>query len=134
MAFVEHVKGVARVRQHRTAAQGQVSQDHVMVGDDDVDLAHALACLVEGALLKVRTMAVGALAVIGSQLRPACVFQLFRPAVTVAVPFIAGEFFDHRGEQLLALLIHIDLEAFFLEQLGGGALRLTFLQQDIQLG
>ena len=134
VTFVEHIQGVARVRQYCTAAQRQVSQHHVMVGDNHINLAHAFPRFVEGALLKVRAMPVGTLTVIGGQLRPARVFQFFRPAVTVPIPFVAGQFLDHRGEQFLALLIDIDLEAFFLEQLRGGTLRLTFLQQDIQLG
>ncbi|MNG93870.1 hypothetical protein D3C79_528540 [compost metagenome] len=77
VAFVEHVHGVARVRQHRAAAQGQVGQDHVVVGDDHIDLAHAFAGLVEHALLEVRAMTAGALAMVGGQARPVLVFQGF---------------------------------------------------------
>ncbi|MNP47039.1 hypothetical protein D3C76_1410760 [compost metagenome] len=67
VAFVEHVQGVAGVGQHRAATQGQVSQDHVMVGHDHVDLAHAFARLVEHALLEVRAVAARALAMVGGQ-------------------------------------------------------------------
>ncbi len=134
VAFVEYVKGVARVRQYGTAAQGQVSQDHVVVGDDHVDLAHAFAGLVEGALAEVGAMAVGALAVVGGQARPVGIFQGGGPAVAVAVPFIAGELLDHAGEQLLADFINLDLEAFFFEQRSRGGLCMAFLQQYIELG
>jgi hypothetical protein len=134
VTFVEHINGVARIGKHRTAAQRQVSQHHVVVGDDHVDLAHAFAGLVEGALAEVRAMTVGALAVIGGQTRPVGVFQRIRPAVAVAVPFIAGKLFDHAGEQLLTGLIDLDLEAFFFEQLGGGGLRVAFLQEHVELG
>ncbi len=134
MAFVEHVDRVARIRQHRTAAQGQVGQDHVVVGDDDVDLAHAFAGLVEGALAEVRAVAVGALAMVGGQAGPVGVFQGGGPTVAVAVPFIAGQLLDHAGEQLLAGFIHLDLEAFFFEQLGRGGLGMAFLEQHVELG
>ena len=70
VAFVEHIEGVAWVGQYRTATQGKVSQYHIVVGDDDIYLAHAFARLVEGALAEVRAMAVGALAVVGGQARP----------------------------------------------------------------
>ncbi|MCY1513627.1 hypothetical protein D9M68_481360 [compost metagenome] len=134
MALVEHVEGVARVGQHRAAAEGQVGEHHVVVGDDHVDLGHAFARLVEGALLEVRAMAVGALAVVGGQARPVGVLQGFRPAVAVAVPAVAGELLDHLGEQLLALLVDVDAKPLVGEQLGGGALRLAFLQQAVELG
>jgi hypothetical protein len=134
MAFVEHIKGVARIGQHSAAAECQVGQHHVVVGDYHIDLAHALASLVERALLEVRTMAIGALAVVGCQLRPARVLKLFGPAVAVAIPFIAGELFHHGEEQLLALLVDVDPETFLLEQLRGGTLRLAFLQQHVELG
>ena len=134
MALVEHVDGLARVRQHGAAAQGQVGQDHVVVGDDHVDLGHALARLVEGALLEIRAVAVGALAVVGGQGAPDLVFQLLGPAVAVAVPAVAGELLDHLAVELLAVLVDVDAEAFFLEHLRGGALCLAFLQQHVQLG
>ena len=134
VALVEHIDGFARVGQYRAAAKRQIGQHHVVVGDDHVDLAHALARLVEGALLEIRAMTVGALAVVGGQLRPANVLQLLRPAIAVAIPFIAGELLDHRGEQLLALLVDVDAKAFFLEQLRGSALRGAVLQQVVELG
>ncbi len=125
---------VARIGQHRAAAQGQVGQDHVVVGDDHIDLAHAFAGLIEGALAEVRAMTVGALAVIGGQARPVGVFQGGGPAVAIAVPFIAGQFLDHAGKQLLTGLIDLDLEAFFFEQLRRGGLRVAFLEQHVELG
>ncbi|MNO67271.1 hypothetical protein D3C76_580740 [compost metagenome] len=134
MAFVEHVHGVARVGQHRAAAQGQVGQDHVMVGDNHIDLAHAFPGLVERALLEVRAVAVGALAVVGGQARPVLIFQGLGPAVAVAVPFVTGKLLDHAGEQLLAGFIDLDLEAFLFEQLCRRALGMTFLKEDVELG
>ena len=134
VAFVEYVERVARVRQHGAAAQGQVGEDHVVVGDDHVDLAHAFARFIEGALAEVGAMTVGALAVVGGQARPIGVFQGGGPAVAVAVPFIPGQFFDHAGKQLLADFIDFDLEAFFFEQGGRGSLRVAFLQQHVELG
>ena len=134
VAFVEHIEGVAWVGQYRTATQGKVSQYHIVVGDDDIHLAHAFARLVEGALAEVGAMAVGALAVVGGQARPVGVFQGGGPAVAVAVPFVAGQLLDHAGKQLLAGLIHLDLEAFFFEQGGGGGLGVAFLQQYVELG
>jgi hypothetical protein len=128
MTFVEHVEGVAWIGQDRTAAQREVSQDHVVVGDDDVDLSHAFARFIESALLKIRTMSVGALAVIGGQTRPVLIRQLLGPTVAVAVPFVAGKLLDHVSEELLTGLVDLDLEAFLLEQLGRGALRIAFLQ------
>ncbi|MND64306.1 hypothetical protein D3C80_556400 [compost metagenome] len=86
-----------------------------MVGNDDINLAHALTGLVESALAEIRTMTAGALAMVGGQARPVLVFQGLGPAVAVAVPTVAGELFDHAGEQLLARLVDLDLEAFFLE-------------------
>ncbi|MNJ62908.1 hypothetical protein D3C77_587650 [compost metagenome] len=91
-----------------------------MVGDDDIDLAHAFTRLVEGALAKVRAMAAGTLTMVSGQARPVLVFQGLGPAVTVAVPTVAGELLDHAGEQLLARLVDLDLEAFFFEQLSSG--------------
>ena len=79
------------------------------------DLGHALARLVEGALLEIRAVAVGALAVVGGQGAPDLVFQLLGPAVAVAVPAVAGELLDHLAVELLAVLIDVDAEAFFLE-------------------
>lgn len=105
-----------------------------MVGDNNVDLAHALPGLVEGALAEVGAMTVGALAVIGGQACPVGVFQGIGPAVAVAVPFIARQFLDHAGKQLLTDLIDFDLEAFFFEQRGSGGLRVAFLQQHVELG
>ncbi|MCY1173450.1 hypothetical protein D9M73_136100 [compost metagenome] len=105
-----------------------------MVSDDHVDLAHAFAGLVEGALAEVRAMTVGALAVVGGQARPVGVFKRGGPTVAVAVPLIAGEFFDHAGEQLLAGLVDLDLEAFFFEQLRSGSLRVAFLEQHVEFG
>ncbi len=110
MALVEHVEGLARIGQDGAAAQGQVSQDQVVVGDDHVDLGHPFARLVEGALLEVRAMSVGALAVIGGELRPMRVVDRLRPAVAVAVPAVAGQAFDHLVEQLAAGLVDIDVE------------------------
>ncbi len=105
-----------------------------MVGDDHVDLAHALTRLVERALTEVRAMAVGALAMVGGQARPVGVFQGGGPTVTVAIPFVTGQFLDHAGKQLLTGFIDLDLEAFFLEQLRRGGLCVAFLQQHVQLG
>ena len=128
MSFVEDVDGVTWIGQHRTAAKGQVSQNHVVVGDDHIDLGHALARLVERALLKVRAMPAGALTVIRGELRPVRIAHLLRPAVAVAIPAITRQLLDHAGEELLAALVDLDAEAFFLEQLGGRALSLAFLQ------
>ena len=134
MAFVEHIDRVTGVGQYRSAAQGKVSQDHVVVGDDHIDLAHAFAGLVEGALAKVGAMAVGALAVIGGQARPVLILKGLGPTVAVAVPLIAGQLFDHAGKQLLAGFIDFDLEAFFLEQLRRRGLRVALLQQHVEFG
>ena len=134
VAFVEHVDGVARVGQHRAAPQRQVRQHHVVVGDDHIDLGHAFTRLVEGALLEIRAMPTGTLAVIGGQPRPVRVGQLFRPGIAIAVPAIAGEFFDHAAEQFLTALVDIEAKALLFEELRGGALRLTFLQQRVELG
>src|SRR5690606_8811900 len=56
VTFVKYVDRLARVRQNRAAAQRQIGQHHVVVGDDHVDLGHAFAGLVETALLKIRAM------------------------------------------------------------------------------
>ncbi|MCY1402785.1 hypothetical protein D9M71_179420 [compost metagenome] len=134
VAFVEHVDGVARVGQHGATAQGQVGQDHVVVGDDHIHLGHAFPRPVEGALLEVRAMALGALAVVGGDPRPVLVLDGFGPGIAIAVPAVAGKAFDHLVEQLLALFVHIDTEALIGEQLGGRTLRLAFLQQHVELG
>jgi len=134
MPLVEHVERVLRVWQYGAAAEGKVGQDHVMVGDDHVYLAHAFPGLEEGALLEIRAMAVGALAMVGGKARPDRIFQRLGPAVTVTVPTVASQLLDHFGEQFEAGLIHVDGKAFVLEQLGGGVLRLPFLQQGIELG
>ena len=134
VAFVEHIEGVAGIGQDGAAAQGQVGQHQVMVGDDDVDLGHAFARLVESTLLEIRAMAIGALAVVGGDARPLDVLDGFRPAVAIAVPAIAGQALDHLAEQLVGRLVHIDLEAILGEQLGRGVLRLALLQQHVQLG
>ncbi|MNQ41395.1 hypothetical protein D3C85_550690 [compost metagenome] len=105
-----------------------------MVGDDHVDLAHAFTGLVEGALAEVRTMAPGALAVVGGQARPVLVFQGLGPAVPVAIPAVAGKLLDHAGEQLLAGFVDLDPEALFLEQLRSGRLCMALLQQQVELG
>lgn len=134
MALVEHVESLARIGQDGAAAQGQVSQDQVVVGDDHIDLGHPFARLVEGALLEVRAMSVGALAVIGGELRPMRVVDRLRPAVAVAVPAVAGQAFDHLVEQLAAGLVDVDVETVIGEQLRRRALRLAFLQQHVELG
>ncbi|RMP53042.1 hypothetical protein ALQ20_05432 [Pseudomonas syringae pv. atrofaciens] len=134
MPLVEYIQGVTRVRQHRTAAQCQVGQHHVMVGDDHIDLAHTFTRLIEGALLKVGAVPVGALAVIGGQTRPVLIGEFLRPAVAIAVPLVARQLLQHAGEKLLTGLIDFDLEAFFFEQLRGRVGRVTFLQQCVKLG
>ncbi|KPZ10176.1 Uncharacterized protein ALO94_05549 [Pseudomonas syringae pv. spinaceae] len=134
MAFVEHVQRVTRVWQYCAAAQREVGQYHVVVGDDHVNLAHAFARFIESALLEVGAMTVGALAVIGGQPRPVLVGEFLWPTVAVTVPFVARQLLQHAGEQLLAGFIDLDLEAFFLEQLRGRVGRVTLLQQCVEFG
>src|SRR5690606_32801921 len=98
----------------------------------DIDLGHAFACLVEGALLEVGAMAAGALTVIGRQPRPVAIVQLLGPAVAITIPTVTGELLDHAAVELLAALVHIDMEALILEQLSSGTLRLAFLQQRVE--
>ncbi len=134
VAFVEHVHRVAWVGQHCTATERQVGKNHVMVGDDDVDLTHAFAGFIEDTLLKIRAMPASTLAVVGGQARPVLVLEGFGPTVAVAIPAVAGKLLDHAVEQLLAALIHLDVETFLFEQLSGGRLRVAFLQQHVEFG
>ena len=105
-----------------------------MVSDDDIHLAHAFARFIKGALTEVGAMTVGALAVIGGKTRPVLVFQGLGPTVTIAIPLITGELFDHAGKQFLAGLIDFNLEAFLLKQLRRRGLRVALLQQHVEFG
>ncbi len=134
MAFVKDIECVARIGQHRPTAQREVCEHHVMIGDDDVNLGHAFARLIECALLEVGAVAPGALTVISGQARPVGISQLFRPTVAITIPAVACELLDHASEELFAPLVHIDAKALFFEQLSGCALRLAFLQQRVELG
>ena len=67
VGFVEDVQTIARVRQNSTAAERQVGQYQIVVGDNHIDLLHTLTRLVEHTLLKMPTTAVAALNMIGGQ-------------------------------------------------------------------
>ena len=134
MRLIEYIEAVTRVGQNRAATQGQIRQHQVVIGDDDIDLLHALAGLVEHALLKVAAAAVAALDMVGGQPRPVLILQRLGPGVALTVPFVATERLDHASVEFESGLIHVNAEAVIGKDLLLISHRLVFAQQVVELG
>ena len=86
MGLIKNVQCVFRLGQNGTATERQVRQHQIMVRHQDIGIIQIFPGVEKRAAVEVAAVAVGALPVIGCNLAPDIVRNLFRPVVPVAIP------------------------------------------------
>ena len=95
MPFVEDVKAVLRSGQHHAAAEVQIGQHQIVVGDDNVGFLQTLARSIHAAIADIRAAPPGALTAVEGERQPVPLVDGLRPLVAVAVPIAAAERVEH---------------------------------------
>ncbi len=95
MAFIENIKRVFGIGQDRTAAEREISEHQIVIGDNDIDLIEIVARFKKTALTHMRAAPTGALRVIGRNPRPQVFRHRLRPQIAIAIPCTAAELIEH---------------------------------------
>ena len=135
MALIKYIDAVLRRRQDGAAAEGEIRQGQIVVGNDDIGALQLVAGPEKTALADVGTAPTAALAVVGGDAVPDLLGDRLRPVVPIAIPLAATQGIDHRrvhrqclGGHRLADLIGIQ------RQQVAGALALALAEHPVELG
>src|SRR5690606_14984508 len=95
VGFVKDVDGVVRRRKNGAAAEGEIRQHQIVIGNNAVDAVDLLAGFEKTATADKGTAPAAALAVIAGKRPPFLFAQRLRPVVPVTVPFPTGQAIHH---------------------------------------